>query len=139
LNCNYFLRQLIFPLLYVPPKHVENSNIPPIKGEFIGLAPEKHVTPKHQLQEFSRQISRGFKTSKAIYEDWSDAFSAVGERVQTGKILLFFDELSWMGDQEPTFLAKIKNLWDLSLCKNPNLIFIVSSTQVLIARQICIA
>ncbi|MES2615245.1 MAG: ATP-binding protein [Bdellovibrionota bacterium] len=92
---------------------------------FIGLAPDKNTTAKHQLDEFSRQISREFKTSAAHYDDWSDAFWAVGERVLTGKVLLFFDEISWMGSKDPTFLGKIKNLWDSQLKENSQLIFVV--------------
>lgn len=92
---------------------------------FYGLAPEKNTTAKHQLDEFSRQISRQFKTSHAKYDDWSDALWAVGERVQSGKVLLLFDEISWMGSKEITFLAKIKNLWDQQLKKNDKLIFVI--------------
>jgi AAA+ ATPase superfamily predicted ATPase len=92
---------------------------------FIGLPPEKHTTAKHQLDEFSRQISREFKTPFLMYNDWSDAFWAVGERVRSGKILIFFDEISWMGSKDPTFLGKIKNLWDQYLKENDQLIFVV--------------
>lgn len=92
---------------------------------FIGLAPDKDVTSKNQINEFSRQISQQFKSSHAKYDDWSDALWAVGERVQTGKTLLFFDEISWMGSEDSTFLAKIKNFWDRHLKKNDQLVFIV--------------
>jgi AAA+ ATPase superfamily predicted ATPase len=92
---------------------------------FVGLAPDENVTAKHQLEEFSRQISQQFKTPHAKYEDWSDALWAVAERVQKGKTLLFFDEISWMGSQDPTFLGKIKNFWDQHLKKNDQLVFIV--------------
>lgn len=92
---------------------------------FIGLAPDKNVTIKHQVDEFSRQISQQFQTSFARYDDWSDALWAVGERVQKGKILVLFDEISWMGSEDPTFLAKIKNFWDQFLKKNDQLVFIV--------------
>ncbi|HCC24711.1 MAG TPA: ATPase, partial [Holosporales bacterium] len=92
---------------------------------FVGLAPDKAVTGKHQLEEFSRQIAQQFKTPHARYDDWSDALWAVAERVQKGKTLLFFDEISWMGSQDPTFLGKIKNLWDQHLKKNDQLVFIV--------------
>ncbi|MCC8484200.1 MAG: hypothetical protein LN561_06665 [Rickettsia endosymbiont of Labidopullus appendiculatus] len=51
------------------------------------------------------------------YDDWSDALWAVGERLLTGKCLLF-DEISWMAEGEPTFLGKIKNFWDNHLKKN---------------------
>jgi AAA+ ATPase superfamily predicted ATPase len=92
---------------------------------FTGLPPARGTTATHQLDEFSRQISSQFKISKARYDDWSDALWAVGERLQSGKALLFFDEISWMGFKDPTFLGKIKNLWDLQLKKNDKLVFIV--------------
>ncbi len=92
---------------------------------FVGLAPEAGITAKHQLDEFSRQISREFKTPPALYEDWSDALWAVGEKIQKGKILLLFDEVPWMASLDPTFLAKIKNFWDQYAKKNENLFFVL--------------
>jgi len=92
---------------------------------FEGLPPEKHTTAKHQLDEFCRQMARQFHTAPAVYQDWSDALWAVGERVQTGKVLLFFDEISWMGSKDPTFLGKIKNAWDQRFKKNDELVFVV--------------
>jgi AAA+ ATPase superfamily predicted ATPase len=92
---------------------------------FTGLAPDKDTTAQHQLKEFSRQMARQFKSARALYEDWSDAFWAVAERVQSGKVLLFFDEISWMGSKDPTFLAKIKDVWDRKLKQNDRLVFVV--------------
>lgn len=92
---------------------------------FSGLPPDQHTTAAHQLQEFSRQLSRAFNTANARYDDWSDALWAVAERVQQGKVLLLFDEISWMGSHDPTFLGKIKNVWDTQLKNNSKLIFVV--------------
>lgn len=92
---------------------------------FSGLPPEEKTTTRHQLEEFSRQMARAFRTAPAIYMDWSDAFWALGEKLQKGKSLLVFDEISWMGSKDATFLGKIKNLWDLYLKKNDNLVFII--------------
>ena len=92
---------------------------------FSGLPPDKKTKARHQLEEFSRQMAREFKTAPAQYNDWSDIFSAVGERVQTGKTLLLLDEISWMGSKDPAFLGKIKNLWDLQLKNNDELVFVV--------------
>lgn len=92
---------------------------------FEGLAPEEGVTAKDQLEEFSRQIGQQFEAPFARYDDWSDALWAIGERIKTGKVLLLFDEISWMGMNEPTFLGKIKNFWDNHLKKNEQLIFVV--------------
>ena len=92
---------------------------------FTGLAPDKDTTAEHQLKEFSRQMARQFNTARAVYEDWSDAFWAMAERVQSGRVLLFFDEISWMGSKDPTFLAKIKDVWDRRLKQNDRLVFVV--------------
>lgn len=42
-----------------------------------------------------------------------------------GKVLILFDEISWMGSKDPLFLGKLKNAWDLEFKKNPNLILIL--------------
>ena len=92
---------------------------------FAGLAPEKGITAKNQLEEFSRQIAQQFKAPFARYDDWSDALWAVGERIKTGRVLLLFDEISWMGLDDPAFLGKIKNFWDYHLKQNAQLVFVV--------------
>lgn len=92
---------------------------------FAGLPPEKGVSAQHQLEEFSRQIAQQFKAPRAYYDDWGDALWAVGQQVKTGKILLLFDEISWMESKDPTFLGKIKNFWDQYLKKNDKLVFVV--------------
>lgn len=96
--------------------------------KFEGLAPEPNITAADQLQTFCSQISREFKGPKAHYTEWSDALWAVGERVQNGKTLLFFDEISWMGNKSPTFLGELKIFWDNLLKKNDQLIFVVCSS-----------
>ena len=92
---------------------------------FTGLPPDHKMTALQQLEEFSRQIALQFNTPFARYNDWGDAFWAVGERIQSGRVLLFFDEISWMGSEDAAFLGKIKNLWDLRLSKNPKLLFVI--------------
>ncbi len=92
---------------------------------FSGLAPDEKTTSQHQLDEFSRQMALLFKSPLAKYDDWTNAFWSLSERVKKGKILLVFDEISWMGSKDPTFLSKIKNFWDLHLSTNSHLIFIV--------------
>ncbi len=92
---------------------------------FSGLAPDPKLTAKHQREEFCRQLARQLGTPEVQYNDWSTAFWALGQAVQREKVLVFFDEISWMGYGDPTFLPNIKNLWDLYLKNNPKLIFIV--------------
>ena len=92
---------------------------------FAGLAPTKQTTTTQQLNEFSRQMTHTFDMPYVQYQDWSDIFWALATHLKKGKILLFFDEISWMGSQDPAFLSKIKNFWDLYLQKNNQLIFVV--------------
>ena len=92
---------------------------------FTGLPPEHNVTTQHQLDEFSRQLSIQTNIPKIPYSDWGDAFWALSEKTQKGKILVFFDEISWMGSEDPTFMGKIKNLWDDYLKNNHKLIFVI--------------
>jgi len=92
---------------------------------FTGIPPTPTTTGQHQLDEFSRQLAKNFNAPLAKYDDWSNALWAVAERVTSGKILLLFDEISWMGSRDPNFLGKIKNLWDQHLKKNDNLVFII--------------
>lgn len=92
---------------------------------FSGLPPEKETTAEDQLVEFCKQLAQNFNVPFARYSDWHDAFWAVAEKVKSGKILLLFDEISWMGSKSKNFRGILKNLWDLHLKQNPNLIFIV--------------
>ena len=96
--------------------------------KFSGLPPEPKITKQDQLDEFSRQITKQFHTGRAKYSDWGDVFQLISERVQTGRVLILFDELSWMGSEDHTFLGQIKNLWDLHLKRNDRLIFAVCSS-----------
>ena len=63
---------------------------------FAGLPPEKKTTAQDQRNEFARQMADNFKLPAAQYSDWGDIFWALAEQVKTGRLLLFFDEISWM-------------------------------------------
>ena len=75
---------------------------------FQGLPPKKAVTRQQQLEEFSKRLSQQFNLPDIQYQNWSDALWAVGERLKKGKVLLLFDEISWMGSKDPAFLGKLK-------------------------------
>jgi len=104
---------------------------------FVGLAPDRGVTRVDQLNEFSYQFAKQFNTPRIEFNSWNDALWMLGERLQKGNILLAFDEISWMGYEDPTFLSHIKTFWDEYLKKNPKLIFIVcGSASSWIAKNI---
>ena len=94
---------------------------------FAGLAPSQATTSQEQKTEFLRQMKRqGIRSFGEA--DWGSLFDDVAVACKKGKILVLLDEISWMGHGDTTFLAKLKNSWDLGFKKNPNLILIVSGS-----------
>ena len=92
---------------------------------FAGLAPETKMTAQMQRDEFMRQMSEQFNTPLVKLNDWGDIFSMLAREVRTGKVIILFDEISWMAHDDPTFLGKVKNLWDHQLKKNNQLMLIL--------------
>lgn len=52
-------------------------------------------------------------------------FQLLGREVRRGRVLILFDEISWMAHGDPTFLGKLKTAWDLHFSKNPRLMLIL--------------
>lgn len=94
---------------------------------FAGLAPSQAPTSTEQKLEFSRQMKR---QRIPVYEetDWGGLLDDLADHCKKGKTLVVLDEISWMGHGEPSFLAKLKNSWDLGFKKNPQLILILSGS-----------
>jgi len=88
---------------------------------FEGLAPEKGITAQDQRNEFAKQM--GFNS--LITNDWSDLFRTLAGEVQQGRVIVLLDEISWMAQDDQTFLPKLKNAWDLGFKKNNQLILIL--------------
>lgn len=92
---------------------------------FSGIPPTPECTKESQIRTFAEQMSQNFKLPEFQFSNWWDIFSFLAEYVKTGKILIVFDEISWIGSKDPSFLGLIKNLWDLKLKQNDKLIFIM--------------
>lgn len=90
-----------------------------------GLTPGKQVTAQHQRAEFAKQLARIFQIPLPAHEDWSDLFWALAQQTQKGRVIILLDEISWMGMKDPTFLGKLKNIWDSDLKKNPKLMLVL--------------
>lgn len=78
---------------------------------FAGLAPESAVSAQEQRNNFARQLSAILKTPPMTFEDWSDALEHLSLNLKAGDIVLF-DEISWMGSKDKTFIPKLKAWWD---------------------------
>lgn len=94
---------------------------------FAGLAPSHANTSEEQKKEFLRQMKRQGIRSFGD-DDWGSLFDDVAEGCKKGKTLVVLDEISWMGHGEKSFLAKLKNTWDLGFKKNPHLVLIISGS-----------
>ena len=77
-----------------------------------GLAPQDEITAQMQRDHFGKQLSHYLKIPPMTFQDWTDAFNHLSLCLQQGDIVLF-DEISWMGAKDPTFVPKLKAWWDL--------------------------
>lgn len=95
--------------------------------EFAGLPPdeEETITAQDQRNSFARQLSSQFGLPQIHATDWADLFSLLAKHTKRKRITILFDEITWMANDDPLFLAKLKNAWDLEFSKNPNLILVL--------------
>ncbi len=92
-----------------------------------GVPPEKGVTAKHQRDEFTRQMRR-MQIPVFSPDDWGDLFTDLAIHCKKGRVLVILDEITWMGSLDPTFLPKLKTIWDTHFKKNPKLMLIISGS-----------
>ena len=92
---------------------------------FIGLPPTKKTTAQDQRKEFAWQLNQQTGLKVEGSKDWNDLFLKVFEYAKDKKIIIVFDEISWMGSKDKNFLGKLKTAWDNFFSPNPNLILIL--------------
>ena len=92
---------------------------------FAGLAPNDVINAQDQKHEFARMMSEQLSIPKVVSDDWGDLFSFLAKYTERGRVVILFDEISWMAYKDKTFLSKLKNAWDLHFSKNPKLILVL--------------
>lgn len=92
---------------------------------FAGLAPTKETTAQSQRDVFAAQLSEQTGLPEVQADDWSKLFQLLHGKIKKGRIILLFDEISWVGSKDPDFLGKIKHAWDQKFKQNPNLVFVI--------------
>ena len=92
---------------------------------FAGLAPEPGMTAQDQRNEFTLRLSHQTALPDVKLDDWSKIFMLLADKVKKGRVVLLFDEITWMAHGDPAFLSKLKNSWDLHFSQNPQLILIL--------------
>ncbi len=90
-----------------------------------GIPPTAETTKQSQLDEFAKQLHSQTGLPEIKADDWSKLFLLLAEKVKQGRVIILFDEISWMGSKDPDFLGKLKNAWDLHFKKNPKLILVL--------------
>lgn len=93
--------------------------------QFSGLPVTRETTAQSERNEFSRQLSAQTGLPEVYADDWSKLFILLTEKIKNGRIIVLFDEISWMGSKDPDFLGKLKNAWDLYFKKNPELMLVL--------------
>ncbi|WP_341761833.1 AAA family ATPase [Candidatus Tisiphia endosymbiont of Thecophora atra] len=105
--------------------------------QFAGLPPTQETTAQSERNEFSQQLAIQTRLPELYADDWSKLFILLAEKIKTGRIIVLFDEISWMGSKDPDFLGKLKNAWDLYFKKNPKLMLVLcGSASVWIEKNI---
>lgn len=92
---------------------------------FAGLPPTKKTTAQTQRNLFAEQLAGTLKLPKLQTTDWSDLFSFLARETKDGRVVILFDEISWMGSKDENFLGKLKNAWDKEFKENAELILIL--------------
>jgi len=93
--------------------------------QFTGLPPTPLTTAQSQRDEFTLQLSMATELPNITVDDWSKIFLLLAKEAQQGRVIILFDEISWMGSKDPEFLGKLKTAWDLYFKKNPQLILVL--------------
>src|ERR1700733_5795635 len=96
-----------------------------MKSFFLtGTPPSRKMTAQLQRDEFVLQLARaGIPGIRP--DDWGNMFWNLSKHTEQGRVLIVFDEISWMGSKDSEFLGKLKNSWDMYFSKNPQLILIL--------------
>jgi len=92
---------------------------------FSGLAPISGIDAQAQRNEFSLQLSRQTNVPELQVDDWTKLFNLLADKCTKGRVIILFDEITWMAHEDPTFLSKLKNAWDIHFKQNPKLMLIL--------------
>lgn len=91
---------------------------------FTGLPPTDKTTSMTERDAFKTQLRKHFNDVPKS-DDWWDLLWFLAESTQTGRVIILFDEISWMATKDPDFLGKLKTIWDTYFKKNHQLIFVM--------------
>ncbi len=96
---------------------------------FTGLPPGKDVTAQDQRDNFASELSAMCGLSPFLsFKNWTHAFRELTKQISKNPTIILLDEISWMGEDDPTFIPKLKVWWDSYLQHMPNVMLIFCSS-----------
>lgn len=90
-----------------------------------GLPPAPGMTEQKQRDEFGDQLCVQLNLPRISFPTWFDAFRFLGSQIGHEEVVVLFDEISWMGGLDASFLGSLKTWWDQESSKKPGLILIL--------------
>lgn len=105
---------------YLISKFAENKKF----YKFSGLPPSDNLSDQDQKQRFADTLLE-YSLPQVDSTDWYALFQMLAMHIKGTKCVVFFDEISWMADKDPTFLPKLKSAWDDLFKHQSNVVFIV--------------
>ena len=94
--------------------------------EIEGLPPDENMTNERQLANFCDRLGKAVQMDIPAAKNWAEAFDILEKSIAgRGKVIVFLDEISWMGGLEKAFPAMLKNAWDMKFSRRPRLVFVV--------------
>jgi uncharacterized protein len=104
---------------------VEEFSRDKIFYRFSGLPPTITTSAQDQRDEFARALAIQTGLPNIKTNDWGDLFILLAQKSDQKNIVVLFDEISWMAQNDGNFLGKLKNAWDMYFCKHRGLTFIL--------------
>jgi len=90
-----------------------------------GLPPAQGMTEQKQRDEFGDQLCAQLGLPRVSFPTWSDAFRFLGSQIGDEEAIVLFDEVSWLGGLDPSFLGSLKTWWDQEASKKQRLVLIL--------------
>ena len=97
--------------------------------EIEGLPPDANMTNERQLANFCERLGKSAQTEAPQAKNWAEAFDFL-DKIITGKrkVIVFLDEISWMGGYDDGFAGLLKNAWDMQFSKHKRLVLVLAGS-----------
>ena len=96
-----------------------------------GLPPDPGVDAQAQRDDFAQQLVDVLGVERPGAGDWGHLLRVLAGQVRQGSVLVVLDEITWLGSHDPTFLGKLKTVWDTHFSLNPDLVLLLTGSMSL--------